>query len=665
MTFDTHPSRSSVTPRQRTLTPDHAPGMKRASEPSVPGGDMPRDASLDWYQLELSRLAGEPVRLGNTKAIATEWGSSLARCKQDQLAAALTVARSFARLLGVPRRTDIRLARTAVAGFYDSPDSFNQPFILIDESAVLQVADPSTQLDIAIGMALHEAAHILWSRKIFLRISDDSRDHRLRPLENLLEDWRIEERLITEAPGWARYIYRTRKVLLVDQWLEQASQQWDEMVDTDRIGFFIGCFVRAPQLFERNPAWKRWTDLLGRNIFQELRLRLIQPPNDEDDVEELAKRLLDLVDDYWNRAFDSLTRRGKPSPSELERLRKQHVADEHDRRQRSRRRPRFRPCSLDEFLRALEHDSRVNGGSSEALIMAIGRAGQHNHGPDGTSTDSRALPRSLPTQCLPARELENLVLENETGDSEGRENYELARWRVTHLVERLRHAFRRQDRVAGNRHGVSSGKLDARRLWRAPFDDTLFSRERPRHGEASTLVALLLDASGSMSEGRRYERALETAVLINESLAQSSCRAEIFSHSTEEDRRCVLYYHGTACNASAASIGSYRPRDCNFDYQAIAAVTATLREPARQATSAYLISVSDGLPCTPDNQAGTGVEATRDAVVAARRQGWKVVSIGFGDAYCEQIYGKDWSIRIDDEDQLPHNFANLLIRLLR
>ena len=90
-----------------------------------------------------------------------------------------------------------------------------------------------------------------------------------------------------------------------------------------------------------------------------------------------------------------------------------------------------------------------------------------------------------------------------------------------------------------------------------------------------------------------------------------------------------------------------------------------LRPDARTADQKYLIAISDGLPCTRDDGPGSGVDATKEAVTAARREGWKVVSVGIGDAFCEQIYGERWTIRIDDADHLPQGFCNLLIRLLR
>ncbi len=623
----------------------------------------------DWYLSEIQRHRADPTRLGSEAPIARSWGYHSGSEKHAKLRVILNVAKSFCRLLGTPAHTIIRLAcdteqGTAVAGFYDSPDGFSEPYILIDEAVVFRSDDPDEQVDVAIGLALHEASHILWSREVYRRMAEPDRDERLNGFENLLEDWRIEEKLIEEAPGWASYIYKTRKVLLADDWLRQVHAHWHEMVDTDKIGFLIACFVRTPYLLERHGEFATWTDLLGRNIFDELRKRLPHPPCSEDDVARQAAALLELVDEYWNRAFDAIQSRRSVSQEQLARLRAQHDADT-ERKNAAKNRTKLRPYSIDEFMRLLRRDGEVVHGSSEFDFFSVVDA-------EGMDSDDADTKKKLPlTRTHPPPRQRSLnatdrvVFEKPNPSAYGMKRYEVARRQVAGQIGRLQHLFAAPAEDSVRETIGSSGKLNPKKLWRSPFDDAIFTRRCQAPQPAESLIALLLDASGSMSEDQRIDRAFETAILLNESLAASDHHVEFFSHTADEEE-CLVQHHGSAGKQAAASLGnSYRARVSNFDDQAIRAVTALLEERYDDTLAKYLIVISDGLPCVPDGFEGEGIGVTKEAVAEARKRRWKVYSIGIGDAFCEPIYGNTWTMHCPSLDSLPKNFANLLHRLLR
>lgn len=223
-----------------------------------------------------------------------------------------------------------------------------------------------------------------------------------------------------------------------------------------------------------------------------------------------------------------------------------------------------------------------------------------------------------------------------------------------------------EDGGKGLRANRSRGKLDSRRLYRAPYDQSIFAQTTTEE-PAKVLLALLIDASGSMSERERYRRAIEVAAMFNEAFINYPyITLQTYSHtSTEMTDKCQVAYHGEANTRSRESIGSIEPKLSNYDYQAIWGVVAHLAAESANFPRRLLLSVSDGRPCVPLQENSTALTATRKAVDDVRRQGWTVCRIGIADYFAEEVYGKRWTLRVACQGALPHNMASLLVRLIR
>ena len=114
-------------------------------------------------------------------------------------------ARNIARIHGVPRQCHVELAVTgqegaASAGFEDAPESFERPFILLDKKAI-EACDPPEVRDVFLGLALHEAGHILHTRQGYKRLCAGL-SKAIRTFENLWEDERVEELVRSDSPGF-------------------------------------------------------------------------------------------------------------------------------------------------------------------------------------------------------------------------------------------------------------------------------------------------------------------------------------------------------------------------------------------------------------------------------------------------------------------------------
>ncbi|MCA9189341.1 MAG: VWA domain-containing protein, partial [Planctomycetales bacterium] len=570
-----------------------------------------------WFEAERIALTKyESTRAGT--GLAKEWGYQQQLATQEQfLAEAITVARNFARLVGVPADTVIRLASieqigTGCAGFYDAPKSFRRPFICVDANEVFQRVDNDSTvgMETVIGLALHEAMHILQSRDIYRRMVDN-RNAALTAMENLLEDHRIEQILLEQNPSLGRYIYKTREVLIFRQWVEHSVENWSELNAERKVMTVVGAYIRAPNLLARHTCLREWTKDDGKNVFAELCRLVPNPPLTEQDVAEQARILMNEI----------LGKDPSPDPNEplfsfemteqadlsqiLEKLKRRILQrkDITDDDTTTSDHPDRRPIGEMTFDEAAMSDSRVRTGATRVMIDMIE---QLVSGTERTSTDTASVGGSLPktAQHLPGYVRGRVQIEVPASDASGKLAYEQSKTRVRHLTSHLRDLFPIPTTNRKRKTQQRTGNLDSRRLYQAAYSSQVFAvRGRPAP-RGRTLIALLLDASSSMNWGIRHRYALDTAVLLNESLAHhNNTQVYTYSHSTREEGVCVLYPHGRAGEAAtAARLGNYRTRSANYDYAAIWGVVSCLAREAEGAERRFLFVVSDGQPCTPLGQ---------------------------------------------------------------
>lgn len=623
----------------------------------------------DWYSQATRNSNRTPDRYRRSQAWHYSAGAETATERAYRL---LGTLRSFARNQGVPYNTVIRLAAqtevgTACAGFLDAPRSCTKPFILIDKPLLDRMAD-ADQMDAMVGLVLHEAAHILYTREFYRRPKLD-RSNKIWYFENLLEDYRIEELLAQSSPGYVPYIEATKQVLLVDEWFRTAVEDWDELADTRRIMALIGSFVRAPHIFEEHPHLKTWTDLLGRNIFEELRQRLPGPPRTEADVRRLAVDLNDLISDYFNRALQALVEKnnGDISPDEAERLKRQRDADFEEVLYEKLRPTREEQQNgalrtIGALLDASDRQNQIGEGFDEETLQGVARIENED---DSITHVPAPLPEADAIRILPSQIRELVKLVTVSPSSYGATMYNNARSRVANQIARLTSGFPSSIDVSTARTSSVTGRLDARRLWRAPFDERIFSNLRTNISQSPVHVALLLDASGSMQLGGRWARALETAVLFCEALKHHPfATLQLYSHTSVEiagKQKCLV----SLFPGQPGDIGTYCHDQANYDDIAIQVVTTLENKKQSSNCKRILIVVSDGMPCDIRTGQQTSGGPTAQAVAACRKQGWKVLGVGIGTSHVLGIYGERWSLCVPDGNTLPDRMAMMLVRLLK
>lgn len=596
----------------------------------------------------------------------------------------LSTFENFARMMDVDRSLTIRFANekdvaTACASFRHIYNGrFEKPLILINSGLFANCG--KNFVDVATGVFLHELGHILYTRKFFDPCWIEE-NNVARTFRNILEDARIEELIIENAPGWAPYIYAARKQLLDQEWFIPAFANWDQSCDTDKITLIVSCFIRAPHLLRDAPDYiKQWCDLGGRCIYDAIAKLMPERLESELDVADIACDIYYMVRQYANMGIAHLSSRPLEQVTrvERERLRIQIDSDASDYLYDKQK-------TLENVQDLIERIvARV--GSMRSLEDLLTR---HNivSVPDSKSIgrtrwpfmqmdaeDMWSIPQSTKSSPgkkdrLQVRLPDNLrssdIQIEKVTESSDASRYRDAAIKTRALSRRLSNVFDIKPEVANRRRsGQISGRLDSKQLWRASFETTIFSTSVAEKPSPVQLV-LLLDASGSMEIADRYKRALETAVLVNEAfLRNPRVNVRVFGHSTSGTATCTLKDYGDGSQAKH-TLSAYRPDDANFDYLAIRAVTANFD---RLRSKKILISISDGAPCLPYSadcpKDLDAFEATKKAVEEARMRGWTVMGVDIGSEAACRIYGKDWTVRFD-ASTLSTQIASLVGKLLR
>ncbi|XZE32468.1 hypothetical protein SH501x_003216 [Pirellulaceae bacterium SH501] len=640
----------------------------------------------DWFHRQCESY--DKARSFLQSSLANQWNSfpyTPSNLTFEQQQRLLANFQNFAALLEIDRSLTVRFATngdvsTACASFRINQNGrLEDPLILLNPD-LFRNCRSSNFVDVATGVFLHEVGHILYTRNLFDPREILNAHPTIQALSNLVEDARIEDLLIKDAPGWAPYIYAARQQLLIEDWLQPAFQEWDESSDTDKIVLITSAYLRVPYFLREAPEKVRsWCDLGGRCIFDTVSKLTPRVLNSELDVSDLACDIYYLIRWYANQGIALLSQRplSQVTEQERERLRVQIDCDARDflneRNRESRKtlsekvRTKARAGSIDELKQMMQKHHvicEVGEGFLTSGDVAKSPANTFGiHDQFGTRAPSSA---TLPRVRLPKRFNDFRVVLQRQKPVADNPNYRLASTITRSLSQRLRGVFqeRRQSSIQSTSSRVV-GQLDARRLWKAAFSKDVFSErvpDRPR----KILLILLLDASGSMFYGESYLRAFETAVMLNEAfLNHSHVDVRIFAHSTEELSACVVTDYGDKQQARK-TLDAYHPMAANFDFLAIQTIISKFSQ-ERDCTK-ILISISDGQPCMPSGVLSfdnlNAIAATKSVVEEARKRCWTVVGVEIGKNGGEQIYG-EWNLQIRSGTKLPIQIASLATKLLR
>ena len=194
--------------------------------------------------------------------------------------------------------------------------------------------------------------------------------------------------------------------------------------------------------------------------------------------------------------------------------------------------------------------------------------------------------------------------------------------------------------------GLKSGKIDRRRLYRAPTTGTVFHHKKDRF-ELVNNVVLLLDATGSMAEPNKWNQSEILIQTLFSALINYNPNARLFAYNEVKNvcRLTELYMYG--------NFYTVLPHGQTASGEAIIATALKLKSGQKKP---FLIHITDGA-----SNWGCGVS---DAIKYCAKQRINLLTVGVGcgpgakDAL-KREYG-DLLQFLDKNDDLPHLFRRLL-----
>ena len=450
----------------------------------------------------------------------------------------------------------------------------------------------SRKIDVLCGIGIHEAAHLRYSEvkviNSFVDLLKKSSEYNeikrkiIVSLVNLLEDERVEDKLLKERPGYVTYLTTKKSwefehneavsngksfstVLDIFNMIVRFIRYKDEITEDDIPEKYKGLFLKVGELVSpiyNNPTLNmKNTCTLGESLFKLISEELNPSDSEYSQISHVK---------YCSGIFSGLDIEN-PDISCTE----------------------FRDTSLvdSEWLRMIE---RIAQGTSELV--------------DKNILFSKVL----------------ISPENKTG-------YEEVKRKVSKYIPSIRRTLVSQAKDYDYTiHGCRSGLLDTTKLAEA-YQGVPQVYQRLGHVSTSKMaVCVLVDESGSMHHAGKELVAKEAAILLNEALSSvPGVELFIYGHSADYTDDCETGHH--IRNTGLVDITIYKEpgmqkSDCigmdkisakyeNRDGDAILSVAKRIRKYTKEYCVMFVIS--DGSPCAIDYSGYSAVGDTAKKIKKA------------------------------------------------
>jgi len=216
-----------------------------------------------------------------------------------------------------------------------------------------------------------------------------------------------------------------------------------------------------------------------------------------------------------------------------------------------------------------------------------------------------------------------------------------------HLLNRLQAVVRSHTEKRNSvSRGMKSGKIDARRLYRAPVTGNIFSHKKINYKMTNDII-LVVDASGSMG-GPKWKEMQIIFSMLYESLVVFNKNTRVFAYS-EAKGTCDL----TELSKKRGELYTVLPQGKTASGEAIIATAMMLKRKHRRP---FIIHITDGA----SNWGGD----VKYAIEHCKKKKISLMTLGFGCEKNNKValkkeYGNHVQF-IDNRDDFPRKFGDLL-----
>lgn len=470
------------------------------------------------------------------------------------------------------------------------PTDFKE--VIIDSEILSMKVSEKIRSKVFFGFFIHQLAHICYSRGIFQAYHCTNQE---RYIIHLIEDRRVEAKLVRAYPGYYDYLYAARNMVFTLATLRAEREL--KFTDLDDVRYnYIATKILYPELLDHpifvarlQPHKSRleWIDVILDTVTD---FGSLSPQRVVELAREISSRFVSPAGsdqrmfNYYSKVMMNLPLEVEGAPVDID------------------------VKILDDLFQDLSRSLDLLPASDEREGCGPQKRSQGGVGERYRELDA------------PYGEIDSLVM---------RRAKELAaKIRLNFLT------FQAKMNKSCVYYGQDSGELDEDELYQVKYNPYVFLEEMPTPSALLEIV-ILLDLSGSMADGNKLEMQLVLSVALALAFeANPDIRFSIYGHRVRQGRVEIVRFHEPGKRLEIKKLFSQEGMYVNADGFAIAYAVRKFRTMTQ---NKLIFVLSDGTPTAATGQQDPR-EHVREHVREAQREGVIVLSIGISNFNQSDMY---------------------------
>lgn len=485
------------------------------------------------------------------------------------------------------------------------------------------------RINIFCGQGIHESLHLMYSEYRVINYLSENWDTLfkyssiVKLLGNIIEDERVEDRLLRERPGFLVFIEKSKRYT-TDQ-LENNFSNIDNDNDLTIFLKLLVKFIRFPEFLDIDGS-ERIKNLIDekKDLFNDLQDIISEdlPINTKESFERAGK-LVDVLENHIN------------------------------------------------LVNEFEYNSIPRNFVAQAENIAYYNI---NSGFD-CENDSLRISSDLISDDIKSNEIISKLVLGKAEKGEGKNVYfqktsgnQLKYLSVVDSIKPMIPSIRKivsqtDKNYTFNVYGCRSGILDTNKLAEAYQGVPQVYVRQGIVKTNKTTVCVLLDESGSMNWNNKDKRAKEAAVLLNEALGNIP-GIDLYIYGHTADTICIgcvdimIYREGNIYNPKF-SLSEVSAKKENRDGLAIYEVAKRVRKYTNNRCLFFVIS--DGTPCANDYWGSEARDDTREYVEKAEKLDFDIIQVSIDKVEgVEDMFTKYIDISSENISDLPKKLNKII-----
>lgn len=569
-------------------------------------------SSLGWSSRKLTDTTSYYSKYwGGASSITSETG--VEKDKLILLTKAYKAVRDMVVILDFPFDVEVELSNYGSRSMYKAGSRKIQvPSDVIDRSSYSDEA----KINIMCGLGTHEAAHLKYTERRVYRQYADLVSYAETYFTNLIEDRRVEDKLLSERPGYLDFIEESNKYRynkLKEAYHKDVKSHFpgkENMIefilnaikfvrfpnelDAECLKKYKTYFTKLKDILSEECQFTKDSCILGSKLYNEIK-----------SIQKAAKMPDNLVDDFIA-----------------------YLAPQRE-----------------EFVVKYGLDEDTGMYLSDKDVTTQLR-----------STASSALFSDLITGIVEFGEGKDVFIEKPVGN---KEIYMSQKQYIKKYIPGIKKLIRGTDRnYEFSIHGCREGMLDTNKLAEAYQGVPQVYIKKGKVSTNKTTVCVLIDQSGSMAWSMKDTIAKQAAILLNESLKDSpGIDLYIYGHTADikmaGDTLLYVYKEGSKYSSEYALSTANAKRE-NRDGLAILEAAKRVRKNTQEHCIMFVIS--DGEPCASGYHGMGAVEDVHKKVKEVEGMDFTVIQVCIDSVGCARDM-------FDNVISLNYDLANFPKRL--